>query len=154
SHFQNVSITTPPTVTAAQYLYNTSLNQLRFSFDKDVSASLLPGNLAIASGSIHATSVVWDSATNTATFSLPLPLANGNYAATLSGIATTNLAGDAMTSDYTLPFYILVGDANRDRAVNALDFNLLASHFGASGSTTLADGDFNFDGAVDSLDFT
>ena len=50
-------------------------------------------------------------------------------------------------------FFVLVGDANRDRAVNALDFNVLATHYGTSGATTLDQGDFNFDGHVDSLDF-
>jgi hypothetical protein len=58
-----------------------------------------------------------------------------------------------MSTNYTLPFYVLVGDADRDRAVNALDFNVLATNYGASGATTLDQGDFNFDGHVDSLDF-
>jgi hypothetical protein len=153
SHFQNVSISTPPNVTDAQYLFNTSLNKLSFMFDKDVSTSLGPGSVTLSPGSIHASSVVWDGTTNTATFTLPVPLDNGNYAATLSGVATKSLAGDAMAGDYPLPFFILAADANRDRVVNALDFNILSSHFGASGSTTLADGDFNFDGFVNSLDF-
>jgi hypothetical protein len=154
SHFRNVVITTPPTVTAAQYRYKTSLNELSFAFDKDVSASLLPENLTLSPGAIHAISVVWDAESKTATFTLPLPLDNGNYTAALNGSATKNLAGDSMPADYPLPFFVLAADANRDRTVNALDFNILAAHFGAIGSTTLDDGDFNFDGNVNSLDFS
>ena len=154
SHFQNVSIATPPNVSAAAYLYNTSLNKIRVTFDKDVSASLAAGDLTLSPGGVAATGVTWDSASLTATFTFPLPLADGNYTAILSGPGTQNSAGDALAADYDLPFFVLSADANRDRSVNALDFNILASHFGASGATTLADGDLNFDGQVDSADFT
>ena len=44
------------------------------------------------------------------------------------------------------------GDANLDGKVNALDFNFLASGYGA-GSNLWTKGDFNFDGNVDTLDF-
>ena len=152
SHFQNVSIVTAPGVVNAAYLASTSLNKLSFTFDQDV-LSLHPENLKVSPGGIIASSVDWDAGTKTATFTLPLPLANGDYTATLNATATQNLAGDAMSADYTLPLFVLVGDADRDRAVNALDFNVLATHYGASGATMLNDGDFNFDGHVDSLDF-
>jgi hypothetical protein len=59
-----------------------------------------------------------------------------------------------MSADYTLPFFVLIGDADRNRTVNALDFNVLATNYGMSGQLTLQQGDFNFDGIVDSLDFT
>jgi len=45
------------------------------------------------------------------------------------------------------------GDANLDGIVNALDFNALATHFGAA-TQNWNDGDFNFDGTVNTQDFT
>jgi hypothetical protein len=48
--------------------------------------------------------------------------------------------------------YTFGGDANLDGVVNALDFNALASNFGAGAADWTA-GDFNYDGKVDSLDF-
>ena len=154
SHFQNVSITTAPNVTASAYLYNVALNQISFTFDEDVSASLLASSLTVSPGGIIASAVTWNGATDTATFTLPLPLNDGDYTATLNGALTTSSAGDAMTSDGTLPFFVLQGDTNRDQRVNALDFNALASNYGAPGPVTLAQGDVNYDGHVDSLDFT
>jgi hypothetical protein len=48
--------------------------------------------------------------------------------------------------------YTLAGDSNLDGAVDSIDFNSLASHFGQSNQTWL-NGDFNYDDMVDSLDF-
>jgi hypothetical protein len=67
SHFTDVIITRPPMVTAASYLYSKALNKLRFTFDSDVSASLLASNLTVSPGGIVATDVTWNSATKTAT---------------------------------------------------------------------------------------
>jgi autotransporter-associated beta strand protein len=47
----------------------------------------------------------------------------------------------------------LLGDANLDGKVNALDFNALATHFGQTGQLWTA-GDFNDDGVVSTADFT
>ena len=50
--------------------------------------------------------------------------------------------------------YTWFGDANLDGIVNALDFNALATNFGASvGSQVWQNGDFNYDGLVDTSDF-
>jgi fibronectin-binding autotransporter adhesin len=45
------------------------------------------------------------------------------------------------------------GDANIDGKVNAIDFNILATNFGAS-SKHWQDGDYNYDGVVNSSDFS
>src|SRR5439155_24087083 len=49
--------------------------------------------------------------------------------------------------------YALIPDPNPDRHVNALDFNILATNFSKTG-TSFGDGDFNYDGTVDGLDFS
>jgi hypothetical protein len=51
-----------------------------------------------------------------------------------------------------LNFSFLRGDANGDGTANGLDFNTLATHYGAIGSG-FSNGDFNFDGTVNSQDF-
>jgi hypothetical protein len=45
------------------------------------------------------------------------------------------------------------GDANADGSVNAMDFNIVASHFGTTSGASWFDGDFNSDGIVNSTDF-
>ena len=44
-----------------------------------------------------------------------------------------NVAGNPVGSDYPLEFFYLLADANHDRYVNTLDFNVLATHFGMTG---------------------
>src|SRR5207244_2475054 len=49
--------------------------------------------------------------------------------------------------------YAIAGDAAVNGGVNALDFNVVATNYGASGQSWI-NGDFNYDGVVDSADFT
>ncbi|MEL7237337.1 MAG: S8 family serine peptidase, partial [Planctomycetota bacterium] len=77
-------------------------------------------------------------------------LADGNYLATLAAGAYTDEAGNASPLT-TAEFFVLSGDANRDRTVNLADFLVLRQNFG-SGSL-FSEGDFNYDGAVDLQDF-
>src|SRR5262249_36768306 len=48
--------------------------------------------------------------------------------------------------------FVLTGDANRDRTVDTIDFNILAANFSQSGKS-FGQSDFNYDGTVDSVDF-
>jgi hypothetical protein len=48
----------------------------------------------------------------------------------------------------------LPGDANLDGVVNAIDFDILATNFSASGTNNWLAGDFSGDGSVNSSDFT
>src|SRR5262249_6775527 len=99
------------------------------------------------------TSQSYDAPSKTLTIGFPDGvLANGNYQATLNGPGITDLAGNPMSSSPVDTFYFLNADANRDRTVNALDFNPLATNFGIVGGT-FTQGNFNYDGGVNSLDF-
>jgi autotransporter-associated beta strand protein len=69
-----------------------------------------------------------------------------------STLGITNFHGYIVDGSAILLAYTINGDANLDGKVNALDFNLLASAYGA-GSNLWTKGDFNFDGNVDTLDF-
>ena len=62
-------------------------------------------------------------------------------------------AGNSLAGSSSLDFFVLAGDANRDRSVDLTDFSILASNFNHSGKT-FSQGDFNYDGNVDLTDFT
>jgi uncharacterized delta-60 repeat protein len=113
----------------------------------DVSVQLLPGG-----ASFSPSAVSYDTATNTAKFSLPTSLADGNYRATLAASNATDPAGHTLAAAATVEFFVLGADANHDRVVDTLDFNALAGNFGGTGKT-FPQGDFNYDGVADTLDF-
>ena len=147
---------TAPTLTSDSYLFSTALNKLSFTFSEDVSASLSTGSLSVITspgGSpITVTAMSYDTPTNTATFTLATPLADGNYLATLAGPTTADPVGNTLVGgNAQLPFFVLAGDINRDGTVNALDFNMLATNFGSAGGFALGDVDFN--GTINTSDF-
>jgi hypothetical protein len=65
------------------------------------------------------------------------------------GIADSN--GNVMTTDRAVDFFVLPGDANRDRKVDIGDFSTLATNFNRPGNYFL--GDFNYSGTVEIGDF-
>jgi hypothetical protein len=69
-----------------------------------------------------------------------------------STLGISTFAGQDVDGDSIVVRYTLLGDANVDGVVNALDFNALASGFGSG--TIWSSGDFNYDGVVNSGDFT
>jgi hypothetical protein len=70
-----------------------------------------------------------------------------------STLGITSFFGQTVDGTTVLLQYTLSGDANLDGVVNALDFNALASNFGAGSANLWTQGDFTYDGAVNSLDF-
>ena len=71
-----------------------------------------------------------------------------------------SFGGESLDGTAVILKYVLLGDANMDGKVNALDFNALATNYGSSFSPgsgtnnpTWAQGDWNYDGVVDSNDF-
>jgi hypothetical protein len=146
-----------PQFVLGTYPYDLAPNRVQFRFTQDVSASLSPSDLVLSNlggGSVPAVqSVAWDGPTLTATFTLaPGIPQDGNYRATLPAASVTNALGTPLATDATFDFFVLAGDANRDRSVNLLDFNILAQNFGQSGRL-FSQGDFTYDGTVDLLDF-
>ena len=79
-------------------------------------------------------------------------LPDADYRATVLAAGVTDAAGNALSADAVLDFFFLNADANRDRAVNLLDFNILAGNFGQS-NRPFSRGDFNYDGQVNLDDF-
>ena len=144
---------TAPTVTASAFQPATSGRSVQFQFSEDVHNSLSPSSVAITlAGSqtaIYPTSVNYDLTSNTATFTLPAALANGDYRATI-GPGTADAAGNSL-SDTALDFFVLAGDVNQDRTVDFGDLVVLAQNYGGS-NKAYAQGDLTGDGKVDFVD--
>jgi hypothetical protein len=131
-------------------------------FSKDVGASLTEDDLVITnltSGetvSASAVTFAYNPATQTATWQLAANAADGNYRATMAAADVTDAQdrmldgnGDGVAGDsFSLDFYILGGDANRDRVVDFNDLVRLAQNYNTAAST-YGQADFNFDGLVD-----
>jgi O-glycosyl hydrolase len=132
--------------------------QVRISFDENVGASLTASDLQIQnltnpSANISVAAVSYDAVTNLAAFSFsPAVLPDGRYRATLPAANVMDAAGNPLISSVSYDFFALTGDANRDQAVDTIDFNTLASHFGQTGQL-FSNGDFNYDRQVDTIDF-
>jgi hypothetical protein len=98
------------------------------------------------------TSVSFDAATNLATYTVAGGLPDGNYNATLAVGNARDLANNPLAGSFNFSFFVLRGDANRNRSVNVIDFSTLAANFNRVG--TFGEGDFNYDGMVTVLDFS
>ncbi|MEL7237595.1 MAG: dockerin type I domain-containing protein [Planctomycetota bacterium] len=93
--------------------------------------------------------------TNEVTFGLTAPsrgaLPDGNYRVSIVGEVLSE-TGLVLNQGDVLDFFVLAGDANRDRVVNLQDFLILRGNFNGSESV-FSEGDFNYDGSVDLADF-
>jgi hypothetical protein len=147
-----------PAVTASAFHFATAPQQLQFSFDRDVSASLGSDDLLVQNLTTGLTvlssqfTLLYDGASDQATFSYTggiLP--DGNYRATLLAAGISTPQGATPAADYSFDFFVLAGDANRDRIVDITDLGILATNWQQS-PRTFSQGDFNYDGLVDITD--
>jgi uncharacterized delta-60 repeat protein len=157
---------TLPAVTLASFKHDgapgTAPNSIRMTFDVSIGTTMSPEDWQVRNLTTGwtvpaaALSVTFDVATRTATVTFPgLPggvLPDGNYRATLAAGSVEDASGKAIGSDATLNFFVLAGDANRDRTVNFADLVAVAQHYDQPGPRTFAEGDFNGDGKVDFAD--
>jgi hypothetical protein len=151
-----------PMVTSAEFHAETAPHRVVMQFATDISATLSASDLVVKNlttdTTIPASSIAlsYDAPTNTATFTFPtFPLSvlpDGNYRARLPRTRVTGAAGNPLVHDGLVHFFVLAGDANRDRTINIIDFSTLAAHFNQPG--TYADGDFNYSGLVNLNDFS
>lgn len=90
-----------------------------------------------------------DVSSNQMVFTLPAGLADGDYTFRLSAGALRDSAGNLLSSEYTLGFFLLAGDINRDRSVGFDDLLIVAQNYGASGKTfSQGNVDYSADGVV------
>ncbi len=153
---------TPPTVTDARFEFETS-QSVRLTFSEDVIASVDAADLVVvdlATGvRVPASQFVLSRSggpgvATVATWSHDLsaePLPDGNYRVTLAAGSVADPSGNALAADFTFDFFVLAGDANRDRRVDFSDLVALAQNYNQP-SRTFSQGNFNYDGGVDFLD--
>jgi cyclophilin family peptidyl-prolyl cis-trans isomerase len=150
---------TPPTINAS-VPFNPAIapHSLTLGFSEDVSTSLVPGDLKLQNLTTNTTvatsaaTFLFGSGHYRFTFDTPggiLP--DGNYRATINAADVTDKAGNPLAAGITVDFFVLAGDANRDRNVNFADLLALAKNYGQTGKTW-ADGDFNLNGTVNFAD--
>lgn len=145
-----------PEVTLSQVLVNSAPLMLAFSFDSNVSASLGLNDIVVTSLSNGTTMPIsgasYTNATNIWSITLSGIYPDGNYRVVLNAAGITR-AGGPMFANHIFDFFILAGDANRDRTVDVRDLYILSTNWLASGKTFFQ-GDFNYDGITNASDLT
>ncbi len=151
------AIAVQPTVANAVFNFLTS-QSLVFTFDQAVNfPSGLPAAIVVHNNTTNTNvpfnAVQSDSTTVTLTpTGVPAIFPDGDYTATVLASNVRNANGMNMAANFNFNFFFLNGDANHDRHVNLLDFNLLAGNFNQL-NRTFSQGDFNYDGQTNLLDF-
>jgi hypothetical protein len=128
--------------------------QVAFEFTQIVEGSVAASDLIVSNDSTGQTffaDAVELISENLAVFDLPTDLPDGDYTAVLPAGSVSN-GNRPLAQDAVANFFILAGDANRDRQVNLADFGILRGNFGTS-QASFAEGDFNYDGQVNLADF-
>jgi subtilisin-like proprotein convertase family protein len=155
-------------VIAANFPFQTG-QRLVFTFDQDVAGSISADDIEVrndTTGQIVPAANLhldYDASTRTAVWTFPgisTLLADGNYTARLKAAQITLASGGMLDGngdglggdDYSLGFFQLNGDANRDRVVDTADFKILFANL-TSASPTWDQADFNYDGVVDFTDY-
>jgi hypothetical protein len=151
-----------PVVTSSSFDFDAFQPTLRFAFSQNVGASINPFDLTIvntttsrpvATGSI---ALGYNAALREMDVAFPgYPggvLPDGNYTATIIATGIAGNSGNPMAVNYTLNLFVLAGDATRDRSVDTVDFNVLASNFGMTG-LPFSQGNFSYDNTIDTIDF-
>jgi hypothetical protein len=147
--------TTPPVVASTLFDADVFPHGLSVQFSEDVSDSLDGGDFSVQRIGDPATrapaALVYDSAGDTLGVSLGGVLPDGNYRLTIPSGAVTDRAGNALAATFGYDFFVLAGDANRDRTVDITDLGILATNWQQS-PKAFSQGDFSYDGTVDITD--
>jgi hypothetical protein len=156
-------------IAAANFPYQTG-QRLVFTFDQDVASSISTDDIEVrneTTGQIIPTASLhldYTAANHTAVWTFPglnqTLLPDGNYTARLKASQITLADGGMLDGngdglggdDFTLTFFQLNGDANRDRTVDTADLKILFANR-QNPNPTWDQADFNYDGAVGFIDY-
>jgi hypothetical protein len=140
------------------YQFNAAKPMLQMTFEFDMDPVTLSTSdlllLNVTSGQplgAGPAAVTYDAVTRTATWNFASALPDGQYRATLPAGSVSDIFGTPLWSDAFCNFFVLGGDANRDRKVDINDLAILASNWQGTGKL-FSQGDFNYDGKVDATD--
>ncbi|MDW8262903.1 MAG: Ig-like domain-containing protein [Phycisphaerales bacterium] len=156
---QIVVDTVAPTLVSSGFLFETTHRPI-LTFSENVAGGIDAGRLEIVNLTTSTTlnpaeyQVEFELATFTAGVAFVAApggiVPDGNYRITLTPLVT-DVAGNPLAGNNIVDFFVLTGDANRDRSVDLGDFGILASRFNQPG--TFSQGDFNYSGEADLADF-
>lgn len=144
-----------PYVWGASYDYEAG-NIVSFRLSEPLSIVPTPGSVSIqkfGGGSVSPLGFTYDGLTRTVILTMPSGLSEGNYRVTMAGGTVSDTAGNVLVSPYVFDFFVLPGDANYDRAVDARDLYILATNWLGTGKT-YSQGDFDRNGTVNAADLT
>ena len=122
-------------------------------FSENVAASLTASDFVLTrlrTGETFTPTLTYDANTQTETLNFGRVLPDGNYRLRIAAGAIADASGNTLAADFTDEFYVLGGDANRDRTVNFADLVILAQNYNKSGQT-FSQGNFDYSpaGGVD-----
>lgn len=151
--------TVAPVASNGGFPFSAIPQRLTVAFNEPMATAFVPSQVTLRNLTTDevipssAMSVVYNTPTNIAEVRFPgLPgevVPDGNFRVE---ILATDAAGNTMAAPYTFTFFILYGDADRDRDVDIADFSNLASNFNLS-NKSFAQGDFDYNGIVNIADF-
>jgi GH18 family chitinase len=141
--------TTPPSVNGGDF--NVDTRQVTILFSEEMAEVSGDAFISLQSGGTDVNVGPGILSASTMTFTLPMGLADGDYQFRLPTTSVSDLANNPLAADWTLPFYLLTGDVNRDRAVNFDDLLIVAQNYGTTGRT-FSQGNLNYD-ATGNVDF-
>ncbi len=145
---------TAPVAQTPTYVQDAPRPQVTVSFSENVINSLTSGDVLLTNLTtntvVPTSSIVltYAAQSNTATFSFPGLLADGNYTLTIARSGVTDAAGNALASDISLSFFSFGGDFNLNRVVDFNDLVVLARNFNQTGRIN-SQGDADYNGTVD-----
>jgi hypothetical protein len=139
---------------AVTIAFNEPMNPASFGVGDLSALNLLDGTTPVAN------SVIMGPGNLSATWVFNTPgtfINDGGYSFTLGAGSVSDVAGNGLAAPFNLSgatIFFLGGDADRNRMVNLLDFNIMSGNFGTNGKT-FSQGNFDYDvaGNVNLLDF-
>lgn len=149
----------PLAATSGAYLYDAAAPGIGVAFNGDIAASTISASDLILLDpatnqpipEVPAITASYDPSRRTAGWAFAVPLPNGNYRAKIATGSLADLRGNSLAAEFTFDFFVLAGDANRDRVVDITDLGILATNW-QQPLRTFSQGDFNYDGTVDLAD--
>lgn len=148
----------PVKVEGAQFRFEQAPLSVIVKFTEDVEMTLGTGDVILElltpNGPINVPFIgeFYDPAAHALFLGMETKSPDGNYRLTIRAQSVADPAGNRLEEDFVHDFYILAGDANRDRKVDFFDFLILRSNYGKS-DKLFSEGDFNYDRQVDFFDF-
>jgi uncharacterized delta-60 repeat protein len=143
-----------PVVIDSGFGFETYPQRATIAFNQSVVTTFTVGDLEVTrtgGGAAPLYSLDYDNVTNTGTVVFYNGLVDGDYTARVKSSGVKSVGGVPMAADHTFGFFVLAGDANRDRKVDFQDLVVLAQNYNAAGKA-FGEGDFSYNGAVDFAD--